>query len=122
MLFPWVNVRVGRGSRVLLVLHASTRAVPVRQIVRIFGVAAAALHAIRTHDCTVETCRQGRGKINNLETENQQLCVNTVVRVSAVIISDAEQDFTDSSAPFIITQRTTFAHGKWEKLLGSANI
>lgn len=34
-----------------------------------------------------------REKINDLETENQQVYVNTVVRVSAVIISDAEQAF-----------------------------
>lgn len=44
------------------------------------------------------------------------------VRVSAVIISDAEQASTDSGAPFIVTQRMDVAHGKWEKLLGSANI
>lgn len=65
--------------------------------------------------------RRGRGRINDLETENQQLCVNTVVSVSAVIISDAEQASTDSVAPFIVTQHTSFAHGKWEKLLGSTN-
>lgn len=64
----------------------------------------------------------GREKINDLETENQQLYVNTVVSVSAVIISDAAQAFADSSAPFIVTQRADCAPGKWEKLLGSTNI
>lgn len=44
------------------------------------------------------------------------------LRVSAVIISDAKQAFADSGAPFIVTQHTNFAHGKWEKLLGSTNI
>lgn len=73
MLLPRVIVRV------LLVLHASSGAVPMRQVVGVFGVAAAVLHTICAHDCTVESCRAGREKINDLETQNQQLCVNTVV-------------------------------------------
>ncbi len=126
MLLSWMIGRVGWRSRVLLVLHASSRAKPVCQVVGVFGVAAAVFHTVCAHDCAVETCRQagkaGREKINDLEAENQQLYVNTVVRVSAVIIPDAEQAFADSGAPFIVTQHTNFAQGKWEKLLGSTNI
>lgn len=87
----------------LLVLYPSSVAESVCQVVRVFGVAASVLHAICTHYCAVETCGPARReKINDLETENQQLYVNTVVRVSAGIISDAEQAL-DSGASFIVT-------------------
>ena len=60
---PGVTVRVWGGQRVLLVLQASSVAVPVRQVVRVFGVAAAVLHAICAHHGGVETCRQREGMI-----------------------------------------------------------
>lgn len=121
MLLPRVTVRVWRGSRVLLVLHASGRAEPVRQVVRILGVAAAVLHTICTYDCAVETCRRGergemiwRRRINN--------CMSTLWLVCLLQLFLMLSRPSDSSAPFIVMQRSHCAHGKWEKLLASTNI
>lgn len=42
----------------MLVLHASRGAEPMDQVVGIFGVAAAVLHTVCTHNCDVKRCRQ----------------------------------------------------------------
>ena len=112
VMLRWVEVRVRRGDRVLLVLHPSSRAETVRQVIGIFGVAVAVLHTVCAHNCTVETCSQGGreggirgGGISDSQANNKQLCVNTVVWATAVIIPDAEQAFTDSK-PFIVMQHS----------------
>lgn len=50
--------------RVLLVLRAPSRAKPMAQVVWISAVAAAVLHAISAHYCTVKACRDAGDREN----------------------------------------------------------